>query len=198
MKKLFLILLPLTFFACGEERTEEGVNESAVNYYYGFATHDEGKRLRDDLELSENPADISGNIYTTTARKFLRLDLNGTYFLYATNGVESEQFINSEDTQLRGIDGIWRVEDDRLVLEGIGESISFNSAAVNTFNFGGFNTEMNSSNCFIFPFNSNLNVPINGDPNVFGSYYYNTFESGDSTTVFVSNSNKFCKEVELQ
>lgn len=162
-----LMAAALLLTSCGKD-SQSGTNEAAVSYFNSFLTHNEtGERIGNDLALTTTAQSNSGstlgfgssyNTLGTQGQVFLRLFRNGTYALFSVNQAQiNNEYYNNDNYPVNAISGNWRIEGNKIVLEGVGESQAFNSASV----ANGI-TSFDQNNCFLFTISESVAVPVNG------------------------------------
>ena len=169
LKQLSLVLLSLSLFGfsgCGKDSEESAANGAAVEYFAQFVSHENGIQTGNTLECNAHAGNGYNSYNTNGAVVKLNLDANGSYFLYAEY---SGQSVNDGRT-MQGVNGTWKIEGDRVVLDGAGQSYNYTQ---NQYVYNGYNqvqVQRMDNTCFTVQLSADMNLPINGNYVYNGNY----------------------------
>ena len=214
------LLAALLLVSCGSDNRSEAENKDAVEYFSQFITADNGVPVAEDLVFDE--ASYVSNFFNASQQQNmvfngtenlksvkLRVDKNGTCLFYAADADIPE----SRQDDIQGVECDWRIEDDRLILDGVvvtfQHDIGVASSSIDRFNetnsyfynasFNNVNSETiqnaNTSNCFgVLIENThylnimNINPATLNNNNSFNGYY-----NSNQTVLIQDDFVKFCK-----
>ncbi|PIP94002.1 MAG: hypothetical protein COW00_10750 [Bdellovibrio sp. CG12_big_fil_rev_8_21_14_0_65_39_13] len=174
---LFIALVGsmLVSFGCGKDTKKS--DEAGAEYFSQFATASNGIPLQSDLQVSSvtNAQGGSGyygyytNTSTVTNDIHLRLDTDGSFFLYrkpVSNFFSSQ--VDQDNFRYNGLVGTWKIEATKLVLEGVGSTLDYNinTNLNNSLNGGYYNSTPvgqyeYSDKCFTVEIRSTIKLDTN-------------------------------------
>lgn len=186
MKKALFVLfsLALTFgYGCGKNDKNQA-SEDTVTYFNQFLTASNGIPSGQTLKASNcvNLTTFQGNgggsAYCPSSNElYLEMDSNGSYFIYnkPENVTNVYWNVDVNDLQYSGKEGIWKIEGDKLVLEGTAETANVNGIGVinNTLGNNQFLNQYSQyqydDNCFTLEFQGSTELASNYAGNVGGN-----------------------------
>ena len=203
MKQLHLLVVTLfLLMGCGkEDRADNGQNRATIEYFNNFVTKADGKDRDNSERLQANGIyNTSGFVGFSQNTVVLDLDSNGQFSLYTAPKDEFFRPINLINES--GIQGAWVIENNKLILENVGESLEFsesglvfNQFPVGTGVQGGLlNNVSFTAQCFPLRFISSLNL----GSNTLNSQVPNQFTDLNTVQVTAGTVYQFCLTPSIQ
>ncbi len=213
------LLAALLMVSCGSDSRSEAENKEAVEYFSQFITADNGVPLSEDLEfdqesyvsnitnINQQQQTVYGNTENLGMVK-IRIDKNGTYLIYAADADVPE----SRQDDIQGIEGDWTIEDDRLILEGVGitfqHDIGLASSSIDQFNetnsyfynasFYNVNSDTiknaNTNNCFGVILENTHYLNVMNIYTYTNRDNYNGYFNSNQTVLLEDDFIKFCRK----
>ncbi len=191
-KALPFLFAALLVVACGKKNEDGPTSAASIEYFYQFVNAENGLPTAEELAVTEAGTSFGSqyneayqNLGVNSSYVKMKIDTNGTFFLY-TSPSDSTGIVS--ETKLRGLSGKWRVENDKAVFEGLGETEVFNAVSVITQNQFSNSAMYMNDKCFTIKVSNSVILPHNNNV-VYNNQFYSGYSVNNSNGVQIDSGN---------
>jgi len=148
IKLITLGLVAVAINGCGKVNRQTDSNSQSALFYSQFMTSSNGISTGKDLVGNCQGAQFGGQLGSGcgSSQYKMQLDNDGTYRIYTEQITGS---ISSFNSQSNGAVGVWKIDQNNLVLDGIGSTVN------SSYNLGAYAGTYNTS-CINIKFDSKV------------------------------------------